>query len=280
VYHRPSDANRELDLQSFSSFGEPCSARVDEFGYIKCGHSWQDFGRVLALYRLGGEPCGCLLDWLNWQRTDYRLAYHCRTSVGDLSFLQSGLVRRRRLPKLLVDSTWDASGGNASTTIANILRSRGWPVHWKIIDTEGGLSRLWPIAGSNDFFSQCLGDRCVSIFDDSRCAFLGLRFPCPWSFPSVPRTPAGIGRVVVVLEAYLLVIQQLWADKCLTQARVDYARDIALRYLGELPAPEDNHDIAAMLTTSAKKRSYFHRLLVDYKKRRPCTRSDDVPPTA
>jgi hypothetical protein len=230
MYHRPRDADRRLDVFPFEGIANLCRAHIDEFGYFHYTHADQDLSRELALYRLGHESCQCLKDWQSW--CDGAIQSDHYFVPIELRRLRLGLARRRRLPRLLIDPAWDVD--HIGLTIVDILRSRGWP----LIDTPGGWALLPTRDGADIAFGiidgedngvgrlRRMGDRTakqcyVGIFDYSFEAKLHVYFDVAGVShnAALVRTPVGIARAVVLLEAYFMVALQARADRKLVDAR-------------------------------------------------------------
>jgi hypothetical protein len=306
MYHRPRDANRELDVHPFAYVsGWPCGGCVDEFGYFRYKHTDRDFGGELALYRLGGEPCQCIKDWRVWCG---KVPY---VTVDELSFLRLGLTRRRRLPRLHVDPTWDVD--HARLTIVDILRRRGWPVLSKFeswapsefyqqeVAGAYGVEGAYGVVPLNNWAEL---KSMVAVSAESEQYYVGIQanlspstftiyrnYGSGKSAAVLRRIPAGIAQAVVLLEAYFLFVRHRRVHILAYGERSRRGTAIATRYLTDHQrgciSADDSHFIATSLMAGVPWAKLRRDLVARSKHCFPpvgwttaSTRSADVPPTA
>jgi hypothetical protein len=139
MYHRPSDADLCIDFVKCECDVDPvASVAIDEFGYFVTRRHGDDFHRMVAFARLGGQRCLCMraLEMYRGERNrspkkgmgfqsltdfkDWQLPIEWQESPRFLA----GLRLRRRLPKL--DPRSLCWSGSPSSWLASALKSRGW----------------------------------------------------------------------------------------------------------------------------------------------------------
>jgi hypothetical protein len=131
VSHRLRDANPYFDFATCECDVNPgASVAIDEFGYFAVRNHENDFSRLIALDRLGGQGCLCLRALRiyrglgpYWTNLSLSLAWASSRS------LLLGLRLRRHLPKLDMELFRDYS--LCPDWLANALLTRGWSAEVK-----------------------------------------------------------------------------------------------------------------------------------------------------
>jgi hypothetical protein len=148
MHHKHCDADPRLDAVRCDCDRYPrAGVAIDEFGYFVVRDHGDDFHRMVALARLGGQECRCVRAWELYSgqpelRPHEQLFPSTVSEWHDTKKLVVGLRLRRRLPKVdYKDLGW--ADDSVTYWATRVLRIRGWQSEAVWVSNGTLLMKIW-----------------------------------------------------------------------------------------------------------------------------------------